>query len=515
MTDLSAEASAHDDDRITLRGVMIVLCSTVGTATYAVTWNSVGVALPHMQGAFSATTDQIAWVMIAFVIGSSMMTASVGWFSMRFGRRQMFLLTITGYTLTLVGCGFSTSLLEEVAWRFLQGLCGAGLIPLGQAIAVNAFPPGRYGQATSLWAMGFVTANVFAPTLAGLLIDNFGWPWIFFVNVPIAAIVLATAWLLVPETPKSSERLDWIGFTSLIICVGTVQLMLARGERQDWFESTEIAIEALITVSAFYVFVVHTMSSRQPFVNRSLFRERNFVLGEVFIFMVGAVLFLPLLLLPLQLQQISGYAAIDTGNLLMARGVGSVLGLLVVSQIRDRMDPRHLLTIGLAFTALASWMMSDWTVDIRARDVILSNFILGCATGAIWAPLSALALANLDKRVQDQGFAMFYLSFDMGYSIGTAVIIGLHARHSQINHALMNEFITPFNRLLTKPFEKDAWDITERSGLASLDLEVVRQSTMIAYNNSFMLIAFLLVALIPFIILFRVQPNPSPSTVKN
>lgn len=485
------------------RQILTALCATLSTGAYAFTWNSVSVALPQMQGAFSATTDQITWVMIAFVIGSAIMTACIGWFSGHFGRKQLFLFAIAGYTLTLLGCGFATTLYEEIAWRFFQGIAGASLIPLGQAIAVNAFPRERYSQATSLWALGFVTANVISPVIAGRLIEGQGWQWVFFVTVPLGIVLFVSAWFLVPKTPKAPRPLDWTGFTSLIIGVGVLQLMLARGERLDWFDSTEIVFEAVVAGLALYIFAAHTMTAKAPFIDRGLFADRDFTLGLFFIFLVGSVMFLPLLLLPLLLQQIGGYPPIATGDLMLARGFGSILSLLIISRIRDKIDPRPLLLFGLCCMALPAWLMSRWTVDIRTQDVILANFLQGLASGAIWAPLNVLTLSKLQKRVQDQGYALFYLSFDVGSAIGTAVIIGLHTRYSQINHALLNENINPFNELLRGSANIDRWGLSEPGGLAAIQQEIARQATMIAYNNSFLAIALIMLVLIPFLLLFR------------
>ncbi len=214
-------------------------------------------------------------------------------------------------------------------------------------------------------------------------------------------------------------------------------------------------------------------------------------------------MFLPLLLLPLLLQRIGGYPAIETGYLLLPRGVGSVLGLLVMSRLRDRIDPRPVLFFGLAATAIAAWHMGQWTVEVRPWDVVWTNFLQGCATSAIWAPLNTLTLSRLEKRVQDQGYGLFYLSFDIGYAIGAAAIVGLHARFSQINHAVLTEHVTPFNELFRYAPVSEAWPLFDPGGLATIELEIARQSAMIAYNNSFMIIAALIAVLIPFILLFR------------
>lgn len=500
---MSADGAGGDTGRIGIRALLTAFCVTVGTWAYGFTWNSVGVALPHMQGSFSATIDQISWIMIAFIIGSAIMTASIGWLSTRFGRREVYLAALAVYTVTLLGCGQSATLTEAVFWRFLQGFSGAPLIPLGQSIAVNAFPPGRHGQATSIWALGFVTGNVIAPTLAGFLIDEFSWPWIFYVNIPVGIAVFTAAWALIPKAPKSQVPLDWIGFTTLIVGVGMLQLVLARGERLDWFDSKEIVLETIVAGLALYLFLAHSLTAKRPFFDLSMFRERNFALGQFFIFLVGVFLYLPLLLLPLLLQQVAGYPAVETGYLLMPRGIGSVLGLLIISQIRDSVDPRPILCIGLLLAAVPTWAMAHWTAEVRAWDVIWTNFVHGCSAGAIWAPLNTLTLARLNKRVQDQGFALFYLNFDIGSAIGTAAIIALHARQSQVSRAVLSEHINPFNELLRSHRLPDIWAIAEGRGLAALENEVTRQAVVIAYNNSFLVTAILIAMLIPLVLMFR------------
>ena len=492
-----------EDDRLTLRAVLTVLCATVSTGAYAFTWNSVTVAIPHMQGSFSATTDQMAWVMIAFILGSSMVTACIGWLSAHIGRKQLFLLSVAGYTISLVGCGMASSLWGEVTWRFLQGVMGAPLVPLGQAIAVSAFPKSRHGQATSLWALGFVSANVISPVVGGALIENLGWQWVYFATIPVGIAVIVAGWFLVPDTERFPRRMDWIGFLSLIVGVGTLQLMLARGERLDWFASGEIIVEATITAVCLYVFIAHTITGKDTFIDARLFRDRNFALGQGMIFLIGSVLFLPLLLLPLLLQQIGGYPAMETGMLMLPRGIGSILGLLLMSQIRDRVDPRPLVLIGILGMAIPAWEMSGWTTQVQPFDVAVTTFVQGLATSFIWAPLNTLVLSRLDPRVQDQGYALYYLNFDMGSSIGTAAVIGLHARMAQVNHAVISESVNPFNELFRYRAVASVWDLGSAGSLASLQVEIGRQATMIAYNGSFMVVAGVMVALIPFILLFR------------
>ncbi|MCP4874483.1 MAG: DHA2 family efflux MFS transporter permease subunit [Gammaproteobacteria bacterium] len=492
------------------RAYLIVFVATLSTAAYAFMWNSITVALPHMMGAFAATTDQITWVMIAYIVGSAVSTASVGWFTDRFGRRKVFLFTITGFAISQLGCGMAGSLEAEVFWRMVQGITGAPLVPLGQVLAVTALP-GRHTQATSLWAIGFIAANVISPTLAGYVIDWYGWPWIFYASIPVTLTCLLAAFFFVPETDHNPRRMDWFGFLSLIIGLGLLQLMLARGERLDWFDSPEIVVELLLAGILLYLFAVHTRFARNPFIARELFVNWNFILGLVFVFLVGCVLYLPMLLLPLQLEQLAGYPPDAVGELMMARGVGTVISLSIMSRLRDRVDLRWLMLIGLAVTAMAIWSMSTWSAEVSPQHVMVSNFIMGAATGSIWAPMNTMTLAHLPKRTQDQGFALFYLMFDVGNAIGTAVLIAMHTRHSQIGHALLSENVSPFRDAIRGSImEGGDWSRRTLENLFNLDHEISRQALAIAYNNSYFVASMVLVAMIPLVLLYRKHKNPVP-----
>ncbi len=479
------------------------ICATLGSWAYSFTWNTVSVALPHMKGSFSATNDQIAWVMISFIVGSAAMTASVGWLSSRFGRKQLFLFSVGGFTLSLIGCGTATTLEQEVIWRFVQGVTGAPLIALGQIITVNAFPPNRYTMATSFWALGFVTGNFFGPVAGGYLIELYGWPSIYYFNIPICTGVFIAAAILVPKGSETRERLDWFGFATLIIGVSVLQYMLARGERLDWFESNEIIVVCIISVTLLYLFLVHTATAKNTFFDRALFRDFNFTLGQLAIFIVGAAIYMPLLLLPLMLEQIGDYPSLEIGKLLFYRGIGSILGLLVLTQVRDKFDPRPLVVFGLLCNVVPAWEMAHWNTQILPFDVIWTNFLSGIGTSCIWAPLNRIVLSKLKGRHQNQGFAMFYLNFDIGYSVGTSWIIGLHERYTQTNRAFLSENVTLSNELLRFPEVLQKWPISELDGLAALEIEISKQAAVIAYNNCFMISGLLMLILIPVCYLFK------------
>jgi len=490
-------------DVIEPHAYLIVFVATLSTAAYAFMWNSVTVALPHMMGAFAATTDQITWVMIAYIVGSAAAMAAVGWFTDRFGRRRVFLIAIAGFAISQLGCGMATSLEAEVFWRMIQGLTGAPLVPLGQILAVNALP-GRHTQATSLWAIGFIAANVISPTLAGYLIDWYSWPWIFYASIPVTLACLVAAYFFVPVTSHTARRMDWFGFLALIVGLGVLQLMLARGERLDWFDSPEIVIELMLAAILLYLFAIHTRFASNPFIARELFLNWNFMLGMVFVFLVGCVLYLPMLLLPLQLEQLAGYPPDAVGELMMARGVGTVISLTLMSRLRDRVDLRWLMLIGLMVTGAAIWSMSTWSAEVSPQHVMISNFIMGAATGSIWAPMNTMTLANLPKHTQAQGFALFYLMFDVGNAVGTAVLIAMHTRHSQVGHALLSEHVSPFRDAIRgSVMDGGIWSQRSLENLLSLDNEITRQALAVAYNNSYFVASLVLAAMIPLLLLYR------------
>ncbi len=489
---------------ITSRGVLTLMVVSLATASYSFTWNSVTIALPHMKGTFSATNDQVTWVMIAFIVGSAMSTAAISWFSNAYGRRRVFLFSVSAFCLTQIACGLSDSLETMVFWRFLQGIVGAPLIPVTQVIAVNAFPKARYTQATSLWAMGFIVSNVVAPTVAGYIIDASDWRWVFFLIMPISGLCFVAGYFLVPTMAHERKPMDWTGFLALIFGIGCLQFMLARGERQHWFESTDVVVAGIAAGFFFYIFIVHTVFARKPFVDRSLFLDWNFVLGQICVFLVGTSMFLPLLLIPLQLQQLGGYPASEIGLLIMARGAGAIFSLWFVGRYADHLEPRMMMAGGLFFTAMGPYILSEFSADIRSIDVILANLIMGLAVGSAWAPMSKLTLSHLPKRTQDQGFAIFYLMFDLGYAIGTALIVVLLTQHSQIGHALFAEHINPFALAFQGAALANAgWDLNDTEGLSLIQSEVARQAAAVAFNNCYTVIAVVLLAILPLLLFFR------------
>ena len=488
---------------------LLVLSAIVGSSVFEFAWTIVGVALPQMQGAFSATEDQVTWVMTSFMMGCAVAIACIGWLSDRFGRKRIFALSIGGFTFTLVMCASSGTLFEESFWRFMQGALGAGILPLGQAITLDAFPSNQQGRATAVWGNGVVLGGIMGPVIGGVIVEYFSWPWIFWLNVPVGLLALIGVLIYVPEVDSEPDRpMDWFGLFLLISGLAMLQIMLNRGERLDWFESPEIQLEAVYTVVSLYLFIVHSWTTRTPFFRPQLFSDRNFLLGQLFIMINGALAILPLVLLPLLLQNVGGYPAITAGGLIIFRGIGLIIGLSIMTQISDRIDGRILLIAGLLIMGVSGWGMSVWTVNISQFEVIWTNTLQGIASGIIYVQITALTFYSLPSRLRTEGFAVFHTLFFAGGAIGVAGIVFVHTHTSQTSHAILSTFLSPFREIFRFSTTPEEWDFNTLSGLASLQDELVRQASMIAYNNTFFAVAMLSFVAVPLAGLFRLGTRP-------
>lgn len=482
----------------------IVIAACLGTAVFDLTWMIVGVALPHMQGSFSATPDQIAWVMTAFIVGGTMMIAVTGWCSERFGRKQVFVFAVLGNTVATVMCGSAGSLESEVAWRFVQGVLSAPLLALGQAICIDAFPREKRALATGIWGSVGVGAVVFAPLFGGYLIEHMDWRWVFYAVIPLGAFASVWSWIFLPATkPSHGRRLEWWGFIALIIFVGTLQTALSRGERLDWFDSAEIQFQFAVAGIAFVVVLFRVLTAAQPIVERRLFVDRNFSLSIVFMVLFGGLTTLPVVLLPIMLQQVSGYPPDTAGELMLSRGIGSVVSLLLVGFLMTRFDPRIVLATGFGLFAITNVFMSTWTSSINEWWVVWTNLVQGSASGTTYVPIVTLALATLARQLHTEAITFMFLAFNLGSALGVAAVFSLYTRLVQVNHSVLAEHVTANNEVFQLPGAREAWDPNTPTGLAALAAEISRQAEIIAYVNAFLVVGIVAAAVVPLVLIVR------------
>jgi DHA2 family multidrug resistance protein len=459
------------------------------------------VALPRMQGSLSATQDQMSWVLTSYIIAAAIATPLTGWLAGRFGRKLLFLVSIAGFTLASMLCGLAQSLPQIVLFRFLQGLAGAALVPMSQAVLFDINPPERHGRAMAAWGQGVLLGPMLGPIVGGWLTDHYSWRWVFYINLPLGILAFLGVLACMPEGGARRSRFDFFGFALLSIAIAGLQLVLDRGPYKDWFGSTEIVVEAVAAGLALYLFAVHTATAREPFIRPALFRDRNFLTGNVLAFVVGVVIFATLSLLPSLLQNLMNYPVLGAGLLTSPRSLGSLAAMLVVGHLVGRIDPRLIIGAGFSLTALSLWQMTHFDLAMDGGPVFWSGLFQGFGVGIAYVPMAALAFATLAPELRNEGTAMFSLSRNIGSSVGIALVQALLAHNLQVVHAGLAGHLTPYNLAARDP--QLAARLATPEGLALFDAGLSRQAAMIAYIDDFQLMLLLIVMAIPLLLLVR------------
>ena len=481
---------------------LITLSVMAATIMQALDTTIANVALPRMQGTLSATQDEMGWVLTSYIVAAAITIPLTGWLAGQFGRRKVFLISVFIFTVSSALCGLAASLPQIVLFRFLQGVGGAALVPLSQAVLFDINPPKDFGRAMSIWGIGVTMGPILGPALGGWLTENYTWRWVFYINLPIGILAFAGLYFTLPENRNAkSSRFDFFGFTTLSIFIAALQLMLDRGQLKDWFSSPEIMTEALVAGIAFYLFLVHTFSYARPFLNPHLFQDRNFVASNVFIFLVGIVLFATLALLPPMLQNQMQYPVVLTGLVTAPRGVGTLIGMIVVGRLVTRFDPRYIIAFGLALTAFSLWQMTQFSLLMNTWPIMISGVAQGFGVGLVWVPLSAVAFATLPANLRNEGTAFFNLLRNVGSSIGISVVFFLFTQNVQRLHAALGTHITPYN--ITDNPAAAHFHTGTLQGLAGLDATIYNQASMMAYIDDFQLMMVLTLASIPFLLMIK------------
>jgi MFS transporter, DHA2 family, multidrug resistance protein len=362
----------------------------------------------------------------------------------------------------------------------------------------------------AIWGIGVTMGPILGPALGGWLTENYSWRWVFYINVPIGILAFIGLSASMPETEKHHHRFDFFGFVSLSAGLASLQLMLDRGELKDWFGSGEIVVYALIAGIAFYVFLVHTLTHERPFLSPELFRDRNFVAGNVFIFLVGVVLFATLALIPPMLQNELRYPVILTGLVTAPRGAGTMFAMIVVGRMMGRIDGRLIMAVGLGLTAFSLWQMTHFSLLMGQSHVVVSGILQGFGVGLCYVPLSALAFGTLPARLRNEGTAFFNLLRNVGSAIGISVVQMLLTRHTQIVHARLAEHITPYASA-PLAYSSSHVDTATPGGLAALNGLITRQAAMIAYIDDFKLMMVITIAVIPLVVVLK-TPKREPTS---
>jgi len=480
---------------------LLAICTMTATIMQALDTTIANVALPYMQGSLSASLDQISWVLTSYIVAAAVMTAPVGWLADRFGRKKLFIVCVAGFTFASLLCALSQSIAQIVAFRLLQGMCGAALVPLSQSVMLDAYPIEQRGQAMGIWGVGVMLGPIMGPTLGGFLTDNYSWHWVFLVNIPVGILTVIGLLVFMDETRRHEHlRFDWFGFIALAAGIGSLQLMLDRGEQLGWFTSPEIIAELIVSMVGFYYFFAHSLTTPEPFVRFAIFRDRNFLIACFFMVIMGLMLFSSMALSTPFIQNILGYPITTAGWVLASRGIGTLVGMLLIGRLLRLIEARYLILVGLTLTATTLYQMTGFTQNTSKHEIVMCGLVQGFGMGFVFIPLSTVAFLTLPQRFRTDGTAMLTLVRNVASSIGISVVIANLSSKTTVFYSQLAERITPFNDALQSPDVTRWLDLATEQGRALADQMMTLQAAIMAYAVDYALLAAICALAIPFVL---------------
>jgi DHA2 family multidrug resistance protein len=506
---VSKAQAAIDPDKVANRP-LIVLSIMTATIMNSLDTTIANVALPHIQGSVSASADQITWVLTSYIVAAAIMTPMTGWLAGRYGRKIVFMVSIAGFTFASALCGIAGSLAEIVGFRLLQGVCGAALIPLSQAVLLDIYPRERHGQAMAVWGMGAMLGPIMGPALGGWLTDNYSWRWVFYINLPFGVLAFLGFFLFLHEKGNADhKKLDFVGFLTLALGIGSLQLFLDRGQQKDWFSSPEIWTEAVLAFLGFYWTVVHTLGAARPFISREVLRDKNFLICTVVGFFINILLFATLSLLPPMLEDLLGYPVVTTGLVTAPRGFGTLFSMFLVGRLIGKVDTRIIIMVGLALVAGSLSQMTRVNLQMNADLVVFAGLVQGFGVGLVFVPLSTVVFSTLDNRYRTEAAGLYTLIRNIGSSVGISVLQSILIQKTQTVHADLIRHVRPDNPNF-QAFAPPGWSLSSLHGLAVIDGEVTRQAAMISYADCFKFMLTIAFIAMPMVLAMR-PPRHAPA----
>src|SRR5580704_14349257 len=460
-----------------LRRNMVTICAMTATIMQALDTTIANVALPYMQGTLSASQDQINWVLTSYICAAAIMTAPVGWIANRFGRKRIFILCSGGFTIASVLCGVAHDINQMVLFRLLQGVFGAALVPLSQAVMLDSYALHERAKAMSIWGMGVMMGPIMGPSLGAWLTETYSWHWVFFVNLPFGIFTVLGLMVFMDETRTNRDlRFDWFGFAALAIGIGSMQVALDRGEQLGWLESYEIIGEMIVRVIGFYYFFAHLLTTARPCIQFAIFKDRNFVSGCVFMAVMGLVLLSTMALSSPYLQNVIGYPIITAGLLLATRGCGTFVAMMLVGRLMRYIEARTLIASGLGLTGLSLFYMTAWTDQTGVPEIVTLSIIQGFGFGLVFVPLSTVAFVTLPGQLRTDGTSMLTLMRNVASSVGISIVIAQLTEGSRRIYAVLNNHVNPFNHSMQMPDVAGMIDLSTDKGRAMADLMIGLQA---------------------------------------
>jgi len=469
------------------------------------------VALPHMQGSLSASPEQVTWVLTSYILASAVMTPLTGWLALKVGRKPLFLVSISTFVGASILCGMATSLPEMVLFRLLQGFAGAGMMPLSQAAIYELWPAAVIPRVMSVWSAAIMVGPILGPTVGGFITEHFSWRWVFYINVPVGGVALALVYLALPDNQAGKARpFDFLGFAALVLFSACLQLMLDRGPSQDWFDSREICIEAVLALCGLYLFGAQTLTAKHPFFPREVLRDRNFMACTTIIFCMMLLLYSTNAMLPSFMQNLLGYSAEQSGQVSMFRGLGAMFAFTLAPTLARVLGPRPTVCLGLAFTCLGLWQMAHFDLSMTATNIKISGALQGLGLALMSNPLAVLSYVTINPALRTEAAVFSNVVRSLGASVGIASLQAALLVQSATAHDRLAAQITPSDPVI----RWSAPGVFNAGGLEQLNAEVTRQGSMIAYDTVFAWMCVGSVVLVPLLIILRPARRSPATTVE-
>ncbi len=484
---------------LTTIGLMLASLMQVLDTTIA------NVALPHMQSSLGATTDSVTWVLTSYMIASAVATPATGWLADRIGARRLFIIGLFMFIVASMLCGAARNLEQMVIFRVIQGVFGAFLPPLSQSLMLDTNRPSQQARIMAIWSATVMVGPIVGPVLGGWLTENWNWRFVFYINLPLGLISLFLLITYLPHRPTSKRRFDLFGFTWLAIGLSSLQLLLDRGNHVDWFDAKEIWIYAVLAISGFWITAVHFRTSKNPLLDMSLFRDRNFTIGFLVMVSVAVIVFSTMALVPSMVQHLLGYTVIGTGIALMPRGVGTIISTQLGGFLMQRgVDIRLTLIAGVLITAWSLWDMAHWSLEVDMWRIVVAGFFQGLGTGIIFIPINILAFSSLKPSQRTEASSLMNLTRSLGSSFGVSLAAVTLSHNMQVSHSDLASNITAETGGSMIDFSSvDRFQSLGEAGIAMVDAEITRQASMVAYIDDFYMMFWLTLITVPLMLLIR------------
>lgn len=470
----------------------------------------VNVSLPHMMGSLGANSEQITWVLTSYIVASAIVMPLTGLLEHRLGRKNLLMMNIVGFMLSSIFCGMATSLSMIVTFRILQGAFGAAMIPLSQVILGDTFSKKEQTKAMAIWGIGIMAAPVLGPTLGGFITEHMSWRWVFYINVPGCLLSLFLASIVIPNTPKKNRAIDWTGLVLMALALGGLQLVLDQGNTKDWFNSDYILILAIVAVISLITFAMRGWNKKNHIINLKLFADKNFSTSTIMMALFCGALFGNMSLQPIMLENIMGYSPIQAGLIMGPRGIACAVAMAICAPLIQKTSYKTVLLLASVFTAFGTYEMIYYTSQMNYWSLIWPTIIQGVGMGFFFVPLSAQALANVQKQDQSEAAGLFGYGRMLGSSIGISLMATLINRESQINWHSLNSHINVYNPTVKLWLANHHLTLHDPLTMQHFVTQIAQQSGMIAFLDSNLVVAIAFVALIPLVMLLDKVDSSNP-----